>query len=447
MECFSELNLPEKLQTQLAKIGFTTPTPVQVQAIPAALEGKDILGSAKTGTGKTGAFGIPLVTKLLSSSRGSALVMCPTRELAVQVLEQLESFLPPFANIKTALLIGGESMPDQTQALRARPRIIVGTPGRINDHLERGSLMLHDANFLVLDETDRMLDMGFQIQIEAVIPYLPRQRQTLLFSATMPDNIQRIAAKYLTDPVRIEVGSTTETATNVEIEEVHLESDKEKYPHFLKQLDEREGSIIVFVKTKTGCDKLAQQLKKKGHEARAIHGDLTQREREKVINAYRDSEFRILVATDIAARGLDISHIEHVVNYDLPQAPEDYIHRIGRTARAGASGHALCYITPADMEKWTAIQRMMNPGATIPDAPKKKRSRGGKDKKEAAVKSASPKAEAPAKEKPAADKPQKKAESDEKRSKPVDKKPASTKKNEAANSPFGAEGVPDFLKF
>ncbi|MFO0388999.1 MAG: DEAD/DEAH box helicase [Alphaproteobacteria bacterium] len=362
MENFQSLGLPQPLMRALEKMQFTTPTPIQAQAIPPALEGKDILGSAQTGTGKTGAFGIPLVTKLLNSPRGSALVMTPTRELAVQVLAMLEKLIDSQGGIKTALLIGGDSMPKQMAQLRARPRLIVGTPGRINDHLERGSLMLHDAGFLVLDETDRMLDMGFSVQIERVLKFMPAVRQTLLFSATLPDNIVTLSRRYLKDPVRVSVGSTSKPIAKIEQEVLHVTEDA-KYAELITQLNKREGSIIIFVKTKYGAEKMAKRLRKENHSADAIHGDLRQNQRDRTIAAFRACKYRIMVATDIAARGLDIPHIEHVINYDLPQCPEDYIHRIGRTARAGAAGSALCLITPADRIKWSAITRLIDPSA------------------------------------------------------------------------------------
>ena len=370
MQDFLSLGLPQPLLDALKRINFTTPTPIQAQAIPPALEGNDILGSAQTGTGKTGAFGIPLVAKLLSSPRGSALVMTPTRELAMQVIEMIDSLTAgPYNTIKSALLIGGESMPQQVNQLRARPRLIVGTPGRIFDHLERGSLMLHDTNFLVLDETDRMLDMGFETQIERVVKFLPPQRQTLLFSATLPDNIVKLSSKYLTNPVRVSVGSTHSPIAKIKQEIIHT-NDDQKYQVLLGELNKRTGSIIMFVKTKWGAEKMAARLRKEKHTVEAIHGDLRQNRREKVIDGFRDYKYRILVATDIAARGLDIPHIEHVINYDLPQAPEDYIHRIGRTGRAGAEGAALNLITPADDLKWRAIQRLINPNEKpVPRSP------------------------------------------------------------------------------
>lgn len=361
MNKFTDAAIPLPLIQALDRMKFVTPTPIQAEAIPPALLGKDILGTAQTGTGKTLAFGIPLIARLMSNSRGSALVMTPTRELAVQVMDSLRKLLDISAGIKTALLIGGESMPGQFRQLKMRPRLIVGTPGRINDHLERGSLMLHDTCFLVLDETDRMLDMGFSAQLDKISRYLTAQRQTLMFSATLPNNIVKLAGKYLRDPVRISVGSLTEAAPKIKQEIIHT-TDAEKYGKLLEQLNQRTGSIIVFVKTKWGAARMADKLNRHKFSADAIHGDLQQNRRTRVINAFRNKQHRILVATDVASRGLDIPHIEHVINYDLPQAPEDYIHRIGRTARAGAEGASICLITEQDSSKWRAIQRLMNPG-------------------------------------------------------------------------------------
>ncbi len=355
---------------------FTTPTPIQAQAIPPALLGKDVLGSAQTGTGKTAAFGIPLVAKLMQSPRGMALVLTPTRELAVQVLDAIEQLLGKSSTIKAALIIGGDSMPKQIAQLRNRPRVIVGTPGRINDHLARGSLMLHEAGFLVLDETDRMLDMGFGIQLEKIIKYLPKQRQTLMFSATLPDDIVKLSSKYLTDPVRVSVGSTVTPVAKIAQETIHT-TDADKYGVLQQQLTERTGSVIVFVKTKHGAERLAQRLRRDHHSADAIHGDLRQSRRERVIDSFRQRKHRILVATDIAARGLDIPHIEHVINYDLPQCPEDYIHRIGRTARAGAEGAAVNLLTSQDGLKWNAIQRLINPGAPPERGPRSAHPKSG----------------------------------------------------------------------
>ncbi len=372
MQNFSELGLPEALNHTLQHMQFIKPTPIQEKAIPHALEGRDIQGSAQTGTGKTGAFGIPLVARLLSNPLGSALVMTPTRELATQVMSHLQTMLGKRSKIKSALLIGGEAMSKQLQRLRNGPRLLVGTPGRINDHLERGSLMLNDTGFLVLDETDRMLDMGFTIQIEKIMKRMPKVRQTMLFSATLPNNIVRISEKYLNNPIRIAIDTTYAPADNIQHDVVRV-TDDNKHQRLLSELDERDGSIIMFMKTKYSTERMAAKLSKAGHSADVIHGDLRQSKRDRVIANFRNKKYRILVATDVAARGLDIPHIEHVINYDLPQCAEDYIHRIGRTARAGAKGSAMCLVTPSDNSKWNAINRLMDPNAPAEQSDKPKR--------------------------------------------------------------------------
>ena len=380
MKSFNQLELPEALQHTLQHMNFTTPTPIQAQVIPHALQGKDILGSAQTGTGKTGAFGIPLVARLLSVPDSSALVLTPTRELATQVMAQLKTMLGKQSKIRTALLIGGESVPRQLQQLRNRPRLFVGTPGRINDHLDRGSLKLQKTSFFVMDETDRMLDMGFTVQIEKIIRFMPATRQTMLFSATMPNNIVKISEKYLnTNLVQVAVNDTSSPAKNIKHDMIKV-NDGEKYPRLLSELEERSGSIILFMKTKYSTEKMAVKLSKIGHTADAIHGDLRQNKRDRVIANFRNQKFRILVATDVAARGLDIPHIEHVINYDLPQCAEDYIHRIGRTARAGAEGSAMCLVTSSDMSKWHAINRLLNPDDDHPKELKKQRGSRGRSK-------------------------------------------------------------------
>jgi ATP-dependent RNA helicase DeaD len=361
MKNFEGLGLNPVLLASLVRMQYTTPTPIQAQAIPLALNGRDILGSAQTGTGKTAAFAIPLVEALLRFPDGSALVLTPTRELGKQVMEIMHQLLGRKSNINTAFLIGGESMGKQYGQLRQNPRLIVGTPGRINDHLERGNLKLRDTGFLVLDETDRMLDMGFSVQLDRILKYLPAERQTLMFSATLPHNILKLSGKYLNNPERIAVGSTINPAKNIKQEVIRV-NDTDKYGEFIRQLDERNGSILVFVKTKYGTEKMAKRLNREDFSADAIHGDLRQSRRERVIRDFRNRKYRILVATDVAARGLDIPHIKHVINYDLPQVPEDYIHRIGRTARAGAEGAALTLISPQDGQKWVAIEQLMNPG-------------------------------------------------------------------------------------
>jgi len=251
-------------------------------------------------------------------------------------------------------------MSKQNNQLKNRPRLIVGTPGRINDHLQRKSLDLSNINFLVLDETDRMLDMGFSVQLERIFKYMPEKRQTLMFSATMPQNILQMSKQYLDNPERISVGETNTVAKNIQTDVVKIDQSQ-KYDRLILELHERNGSVIVFSKTKYGADRMAKNLRRDGFTAEALHGDLRQSKREKVMKNFRDDNFRILVATDIAARGLDVPSIQHVVNYDLPQVAEDYIHRMGRTARAGTSGYALCFVSPQDGRKWHAIECLLDP--------------------------------------------------------------------------------------
>ena len=383
MTSFDQMGLADPLMHRLQHLQFTQPTAIQAAAIPLALKGKDIIGSAQTGTGKTAAFGIPLVAKLLADPDAGALVITPTRELATQVATQLRALLSKKSNISCALLIGGEPLPRQLKQLRNNPRIIVGTPGRINDHLQRNNQLLSRSAFFVLDETDRMLDMGFTAQIEQIMRALPAKRQTLLFSATVPNHIIRIAQKYLSNPERVAVSPPSAPASGVQ-QSMLKTSDEAKYPLLVEQLSERQGSIIVFVKTKYATERMAKRLGKEGYRSCAIHGDLRQNKRNRVIADFRNQKYHILVATDVAARGLDIPHIAHVINYDLPQCPEDYIHRIGRTARAGAQGSALNLVTPSDKAKWHAIERLLNPNAhaSKPAAPSSKRRFIPKGKKE-----------------------------------------------------------------
>ncbi len=361
MQDFLNIGLPDKLLVSLNRMQYAIPTPIQVQAIPLALAGRDILGSAQTGTGKTAAFGIPLVAQLMNSESGQALVLTPTRELATQIMEVMRQMIGPRSQITSALLIGGEPMGPQFRQLNSNPRLIVGTPGRINDHLNRGSLKLQQTQFLVLDETDRMLDMGFGIQLDEIMKYLPNKRQTLMFSATLPHQIVQKSQKYLRNPERISVGPQDTPTIKITQKTMYI-SDTEKYPNLLQELDQRQGTVIVFVNTKRGADRLADKLARDGHEVDAIHGDLRQRQRDHVIKSFRNKHYRIMVATDVAARGLDIPHIEHVINYDVPQNPQDYVHRVGRTARGGREGSAISFVIPKERGKWQAIDNLINPG-------------------------------------------------------------------------------------
>jgi ATP-dependent RNA helicase DeaD len=377
MENFKLLKIEDSLKHSLEKMKFNVPTPIQKMAIPVALEGRDVLGTAQTGTGKTLAFSIPLVNKLILDKNAFALVLCPTRELASQVMEAIRSIIGDKINIKTALLIGGEAMQKQLRQLGNRSRIIVGTPGRINDHLKRKSLNLSATKYLVLDETDRMLDMGFTPQIEMILKFVPKNHQTLLFSATLPQNILRISEKYLNNPERISTGSTSIPIAKIKQETLQVYKEN-KYDELIDQFLARKGSILVFVKTKRNADKMVKRLKEEGHSADAIHGDLRQSKRDRVINSFRKGLRRILIATDVAARGLDIPLIQHVINYDLPQVPEDYIHRIGRTARAGSEGSALTFLTRDDRLMWNSISKLIDPNFKSEPSGLRKNSRRNK---------------------------------------------------------------------
>ncbi len=361
---FKEFALNPALQTSLENMKFETPTPIQAMAIPLGLEGRDILGSAQTGTGKTAAFCVPMINFLLENPTAHALVMLPTRELATQVHEVARKMIGYDAKgpngIKTALLIGGEPIGKQYAQLQRRPRLIVGTPGRINDHLRSNQDLVDRVEFAVLDEADRMLDMGFLPQIDSILSETAIKRQTMMFSATFPDSIVKFSRQYLNNPERISAGVQSKPGENI-IQETTFVAQEQKYDELMLQLGKREGSVIVFVRTQHGADKLSVKLNRDEQTSEAIHGGLRQRQRDKVIRMFRNGEIRILVATDVAARGLDVPHIEHVVNYDLPQVAEDYIHRIGRTARNGEKGHAVSFVANGEKHLWRDIERMLNP--------------------------------------------------------------------------------------
>ncbi|MGA2654387.1 MAG: DEAD/DEAH box helicase [Gammaproteobacteria bacterium] len=347
-------------------MNYTTPTEIQAKAIPMAMAGHDILGSAQTGTGKTAAFAIPLINKLIEDPSATALILTPTRELAEQVMDVLHQLLNKRRDIKSALLIGGVPIQKQFLRLKDHPRVIVGTPGRINDHLDRRSINFKNNRILVLDEADRMLDMGFGVQLEDIAKHLPNERQTFMFSATIPKRILALSEKFLNNPQRIKIGATHAPLAKIK-QDVLRTTEDGKYSSLLKELDIRTGSVIIFAKTKRKVDQLARKLNEK-MGAGAMHGDLRQHQRTRILREFRDQKYRILVATDVAARGLDIPHIEHVINYDLPQAPEDYIHRIGRTARGNAEGSALCFISREDEKYWRAIERLLGGDESGPSA-------------------------------------------------------------------------------
>jgi len=376
---FDTFGLSKTLEKSIFKMGFLEPTPVQEQSIPVALKGIDILGSAQTGTGKTGAFSIPLIQKLMRDEVAIALVLTPTRELAKQILEVINGLLYGQNAINLACLIGGEQITKQLKQLKRRPRIIVGTPGRINDHIERKSLKLNQVKFLVLDETDRMLDMGFGAQVDRILKHIPKERQTLMFSATLPEQIVKLSIKYLTSPKRISIGKSNVVAVNVNNEIIKIKKEN-KYELLLEQLKKREGTILIFVKTKHGTVKMAKKLSIDHFVSEPLNGNLRQSKRDRVMKKFRDKKFQIMVATDIAARGLDVPHIEHVINYDLPQLAEDYIHRLGRTGRANTIGSAVTFISSKELDKWNEIERILDPELKKADK-KSKHSSLRKDKR------------------------------------------------------------------
>ncbi|EKD23504.1 MAG: hypothetical protein ACD_81C00234G0005, partial [uncultured bacterium] len=356
-EGFYGLGIAPKLLEILDKKKFTTPTPIQKEGIPIAISGKDMIGIAQTGTGKTLAFGIPMIQRLATGDN-QGVILVPTRELALQVDEQIQA-IGHELGLMTAVLIGGASIEAQKKLLRRNPHIIVATPGRFLDHMNQRTLHLQAVNMLVLDEADRMLDMGFAPQINKIIEALPKVRQTLLFSATMPTDIVRIAEKHMQLPVRIEMARPGTTAANV-IQEMFIvrKDDKDRLLEAL--LEKYQGTVLVFSRTRHGATKICRAIKRMGHSASEIHSDKSLSQRKEALLGFKMGKYRMLVATDIAARGIDVTGIELVINYDLPDSPEDYVHRIGRTGRAGAKGRAISFAAPDQRFKVRTIERLVN---------------------------------------------------------------------------------------
>ncbi len=356
LSSFQELGLAPGFLQILEKKNFVAPTPIQHQAIPIALQGKDIIGIAQTGTGKTWAFGMPMLQQLAQKG-GRGLVIVPTRELAYQVEEALSLFAPTF-HIGTAVFVGGASMHLQKQMLRKNPRILIATPGRLNDHLERGSVTLREVKILVLDEADQMLDMGFKPQIERILRHVPRERQTMLFSATMPPEIVQLATAHMRLPLRIEVAPSGTTVEKVE-QELFIVRREEKLQLLQKLLEEYRGTVLVFSRTKHGAKKMTRSICAMGHSAAEIHANRSLAQRREALLGFKTGKYRILVATDIAARGIDVTGIQVVINFDLPDDPSDYVHRIGRTARAGKEGRAISFATPDQVSDIRSIERLI----------------------------------------------------------------------------------------
>ncbi len=366
---FSGLGIAPGLLDAIDRLKFTEPTPIQLRSIPPAIEGKDLIGVAQTGTGKTLAFGIPMIQRL-AQVKGQGLVVLPTRELAIQVDESLRA-IGRAIGLRTAVLIGGASMVLQRQALGKKPHVLIVTPGRLIDHLEQHSVSLKEVKILVLDEADRMLDMGFSLQINRILSLVPRERQTMLFSATMPNEIVAIAQKHMQLPVRVEIARSGTLADNV-IHELFFIGKEGKTRLLEALLTQVPGPVLVFTRTKFGAKKLARHVKSMGHTTADIHSDRSLAQRRDALDGFKSGKYRVLVATDIAARGIDVTGIELVVNYDLPDDPENYVHRIGRTGRAGREGHAITFATPdqgKDVQSIEKIIRTSIPLAQHPSLP------------------------------------------------------------------------------
>ncbi len=374
MKRFDDLSLPEELQAALSRIGFIEPTPIQQKAIPAMLEGRDLMACAATGSGKTGAYLIPMLATLLQDQKAQGLVLVPTRELAMQISDFLRTIVPNKQTFNTACLVGGQDIRRQFKQLQRKPRVIIATPGRMIDHLKRNTIQIHKVNQLVLDEGDRMIDMGFAPQLQQILKHLPPEKQASFFTATLDEKVKSLAKQYLQRPVLVFLNDSKPVA---KIKQSVLSVPFfEKDDRVVDELNERQGSVIIFVKTKHRTDKLTKHLIDFGFAAGAIHGGKTQGQRNKAIDAFRTGKVRILCATDVAARGIDVPHVEHVLNFDLPMQDEDYVHRIGRTARNGAEGEALSFVMPEEYSDWNRIAKKYD----IPGPAFEVQGRGGNSK-------------------------------------------------------------------
>jgi ATP-dependent RNA helicase RhlE len=369
---FDALGIAPRILDVLEKLKFTAPTPIQHQAIPSALDGKDVVGIAQTGTGKTLAFGIPMIQRL-AVNKGQGLIVLPTRELALQVDDTLRKVGAPLG-LKTAVLIGGISLYPQVQRLKMNPHIIVATPGRLVDHMEQKTLSLKQVNIVVLDEADRMFDIGFAPQIKRILNAVPKERQTMLFSATMPEAIAAIASQHMKLPIRIEVAPAGTAATRVE-QEVFIVDKEAKIRLLEKMLIDEPGSVLVFSRTKHGAKRMTVALRAMGYAAAEIHSNRSLAQRREALDGFKSGKYRVLVATDIAARGIDVTGISLVINYDLPDNSEDYVHRIGRTGRAGRSGRAVSFAAPHERSDIRSIERLIRktlPVIALPALPPKR---------------------------------------------------------------------------
>lgn len=397
MKTFNDYDFSPQIMRALERLNFTSPTEVQALTLPFLLAGRDALVTAQTGSGKTAAFAIPILKRMLDESNSGeakpneegflatnmtaverrktnrakiarvkrALIIAPTRELAEQICDVIDDLTWSARRFRISLIIGGAGYGRQLSELRDEPAFVVGTPGRLNDHLKSGALDLKDFGYLVIDEADRLLDMGFEPQVEQIVSRFPTERQTMMFSATLQADVRKMVQRYLRNPERVAVGEENRPVEKIKQDLIEV-SEGDKRNRLIAEIDKIAGTIIIFTRTRSRANALAKVMSDIGHQAEALHGDLSQNQRRRAVESFRAERTRILVATDIAARGLDINHIKHVINYDLPMVPEDYIHRIGRTARNGAEGHSLSLVTPQEKSLWVRILKLT--GQPIPDS-------------------------------------------------------------------------------
>ncbi|GGJ04533.1 RNA helicase [Alicyclobacillus cellulosilyticus] len=365
---FQDFGLSRRVQQAIDDMGYEEPSPIQAACIPLILEGKDVIGQAQTGTGKTAAFGIPIVERVTTEPRVQALVLAPTRELAIQVAGEFRK-IAKYKRVRTLPIYGGQSIGHQIRALQQGVQVVIGTPGRVLDHIRRGTLKLQSVQTVVLDEADEMLDMGFIDDIEAILRETPSERQTLLFSATFPPEVRRLAVRYMRSPEHVTVTRGEMTAPLTE-QVYYKVLERNKLESLCRIIDSEEVALgIIFCRTKRGVDELVEALLARGYLVDGLHGDLSQAQRDRVMKKFRQGEIELLVATDVAARGLDVENVTHVINYDMPQDPESYVHRIGRTGRAGKRGLAITLVTPREFKLLKQIERETGAKMTARDVP------------------------------------------------------------------------------
>ena len=378
MNRFDELELPSFLQNALAKIDFVEMTEIQKKSFPHLFNGKDLMACSQTGSGKTAAYTIPMVKDLLENPKGQGLILAPTRELAQQISEFLKKVVPDDREFHTIRLVGGQDIRKQFKSLQKKPRVIVATPGRLIDHLKRNTAQINKVKHLVLDEGDRMIDMGFAPQLQQILKHLSKERQTSFFTATLDEKVQKLAKAYLHKPAKVIINNSRPVS---KIKQTVIQVEfKDKDQCILQEINERSGSIIIFLKTKHRVDRLTEYLADYGVPVDKIHGGRTQGQRNRAISRFKKDKIRVLCATDVAARGLDVPHVEHVINFDLPMQDEDYVHRVGRTARNGAEGEAVSLVTPDEHRDWNRLVKKYDiPDSLLEEGPrtaKKKKSSG-----------------------------------------------------------------------